>query len=301
MQAKSGSDWQAAASCCLSTLTFTGGQTKFFGFPSDAISIVLERAVAGGGGSGDNQLSEGFTFVYKGGAGGGAQAAYNVFLPNSYAGGNFSVTLSGTSFGNGGNLVFTNLDNNLILLTLEGGKRGQDALNKGGDGGNGGGGTLGGDGRANGGQSGQDGGPISSTIYNGGGGGGGATVGFLGGKGGDVLTPAALATALGGSNRLSVPGGGASAFGAGAYIDTNLNSIAPGFGAGTGEGSIGRPGGRALFVVTYCSACGDGVVGVGEACDDGNAIDGDNCNSACQIECTVDADCPGVCSGGTCA
>jgi cysteine-rich repeat protein len=30
--------------------------------------------------------------------------------------------------------------------------------------------------------------------------------------------------------------------------------------------------------------CGDGVVGPGEACDDGNTVDGDGCSSLCQLD-----------------
>ena len=30
--------------------------------------------------------------------------------------------------------------------------------------------------------------------------------------------------------------------------------------------------------------CGDGIVGLGEGCDDGNQEDGDGCSAACQIE-----------------
>ena len=30
--------------------------------------------------------------------------------------------------------------------------------------------------------------------------------------------------------------------------------------------------------------CGDGILDVGEACDDGNAADGDGCSSSCQVE-----------------
>jgi len=35
---------------------------------------------------------------------------------------------------------------------------------------------------------------------------------------------------------------------------------------------------------TFESVCGDGVVGPGEECDDGNLIDGDGCNALCQTE-----------------
>ena len=34
----------------------------------------------------------------------------------------------------------------------------------------------------------------------------------------------------------------------------------------------------------HIEECGNGVVDVGEECDDGNTIDGDNCNALCRIE-----------------
>ena len=34
------------------------------------------------------------------------------------------------------------------------------------------------------------------------------------------------------------------------------------------------------------AACGDGVLDLGEQCDDGNLIDGDCCSSTCQLETT---------------
>jgi cysteine-rich repeat protein len=45
--------------------------------------------------------------------------------------------------------------------------------------------------------------------------------------------------------------------------------------------------------------CGDGVVDPGEACDDGNDVDGDGCDSDCTLSCVVDADCDDgdVCNG----
>lgn len=41
------------------------------------------------------------------------------------------------------------------------------------------------------------------------------------------------------------------------------------------------------MVTTTCDKlerCGDGVVGAGELCDDGNLVDGDGCSSACQLD-----------------
>jgi cysteine-rich repeat protein len=40
-----------------------------------------------------------------------------------------------------------------------------------------------------------------------------------------------------------------------------------------------------------CSVrCGDGVVGTGETCDDGNTVSGDGCSSRCASECDSDGD-----------
>ncbi|MGM0576526.1 MAG: tandem-95 repeat protein [Myxococcota bacterium] len=33
-----------------------------------------------------------------------------------------------------------------------------------------------------------------------------------------------------------------------------------------------------------CTTCGDGLIGIGESCDDGNQVDGDGCSSTCQTE-----------------
>jgi cysteine-rich repeat protein len=38
-------------------------------------------------------------------------------------------------------------------------------------------------------------------------------------------------------------------------------------------------------------ACGNGVVDEGEACDDGNDVTGDGCESDCALTCTADVDC----------
>ncbi len=47
------------------------------------------------------------------------------------------------------------------------------------------------------------------------------------------------------------------------------------------------------------NACGNGIVDTGEACDDGNTVNGDGCNNNCQFSCSNPAtDCSG--SAGTC-
>jgi cysteine-rich repeat protein len=49
--------------------------------------------------------------------------------------------------------------------------------------------------------------------------------------------------------------------------------------------------------IGYTLACGDGVVVVGEACDDGNNLDGDGCGRACTVEtCWGCAGSPSACS-----
>jgi cysteine-rich repeat protein len=48
--------------------------------------------------------------------------------------------------------------------------------------------------------------------------------------------------------------------------------------------------------------CGDGMVGPTEACDDGDASDGDGCSAACSIEMGYVCDgAPSACANGTCA
>lgn len=47
------------------------------------------------------------------------------------------------------------------------------------------------------------------------------------------------------------------------------------------------------------AGCGNGVLDAGEACDDGNTMDGDGCDSDCTYSCEADADCDdlSVCTG----
>ena len=42
--------------------------------------------------------------------------------------------------------------------------------------------------------------------------------------------------------------------------------------------------GSAIDIGAYEFACGNGVVDLGEQCDDGNRVNGDGCSSACRIE-----------------
>ena len=49
--------------------------------------------------------------------------------------------------------------------------------------------------------------------------------------------------------------------------------------------------------IGYTLACGDGVVVAGEACDDGNNLDGDGCGRACTVEtCWACAGSPSACA-----
>jgi cysteine-rich repeat protein len=51
--------------------------------------------------------------------------------------------------------------------------------------------------------------------------------------------------------------------------------------------NMSRPGGASLglnFPDAGTSVCGDGVLGLGEACDDGNAVNGDGCSALCLVE-----------------
>src|SRR5260221_13656399 len=56
------------------------------------------------------------------------------------------------------------------------------------------------------------------------------------------------------------------------------------------------PAGGAVFYVVVDEVCGDGIVDLGETCDDGNIVPGDGCSSTCQVEVatnvtTVDLSC----------
>jgi len=52
-------------------------------------------------------------------------------------------------------------------------------------------------------------------------------------------------------------------------------------------------------VVCGPAGCGNMMLGTGEACDDGNTVDGDGCDNDCTFSCTVNADCDdgNVCNG----
>ena len=63
---------------------------------------------------------------------------------------------------------------------------------------------------------------------------------------------------------------------------------------GTGEGGECNAGNCVM------AGCGNGVTSSSEECDDGNAVDGDGCDTDCTFSCEVDADCSDgdVCNGG---
>jgi cysteine-rich repeat protein len=46
----------------------------------------------------------------------------------------------------------------------------------------------------------------------------------------------------------------------------------------------GTPGPYALLVLIHAAGCGNGLVELNEACDDGNRTDGDGCSAACAFE-----------------
>ncbi len=63
--------------------------------------------------------------------------------------------------------------------------------------------------------------------------------------------------------------------------------------SGIGDGSSCGDGFICISGVCSPSRCGDGYLATdaGEACDDGNAINGDGCDDDCTLTCEVDADC----------
>src|SRR5690606_30543901 len=55
-----------------------------------------------------------------------------------------------------------------------------------------------------------------------------------------------------------------------------------------------------LRVVTQGGACGDGVVGATEQCDDGNVADFDGCSATCQVESGSTCYPSGICGPNFC-
>src|SRR5581483_4186400 len=60
-------------------------------------------------------------------------------------------------------------------------------------------------------------------------------------------------------------------------------------------------------VAVFSALCGDGILDLGEQCDDGNAVDGDGCSAGCRHECVTHTDCvdddrctEGRCRSGEC-
>lgn len=61
----------------------------------------------------------------------------------------------------------------------------------------------------------------------------------------------------------------------GEYVDAD--------GTPTSSGSLGGTDDPCLYDATYCAYCGNGIVEDLEACDDGNLIDGDGCDTTCTL------------------
>ena len=80
----------------------------------------------------------------------------------------------------------------------------------------------------------------------------------------------------------------------------DLVSIAPVYELG-GEETAGRPTDSSPIgnAGQEIAVCGDGILGVGETCDDGNTNDGDGCSSTCQTEAGPPASCDGVWNPGS--
>lgn len=62
------------------------------------------------------------------------------------------------------------------------------------------------------------------------------------------------------------------------------------------DGSVAQPAdsGTDRGVDSSVAKCGDGTLGQGEECDDGNTTSGDGCSSLCKNEVTTPASCPGT-------
>jgi len=59
-------------------------------------------------------------------------------------------------------------------------------------------------------------------------------------------------------------------------------------------------GGEIRGQILRVPSCGDGIVDLGEACDDGNNTNGDCCNSACQFELAASSCSASLCNSGAC-
>ena len=57
-------------------------------------------------------------------------------------------------------------------------------------------------------------------------------------------------------------------------------------GPGTAKAQIPDSAFETIDSQSVCAApgCGDGVIGSGESCDDGNTVNGDGCNASCNVE-----------------
>lgn len=83
--------------------------------------------------------------------------------------------------------------------------------------------------------------------------------------------------------------------GQGCLLDTGPFSSGATAASGGAGGSGGDGGSGGATATTGASSCGNGVKEAGEACDDGNEIEGDGC-----FECKLDCGCPGCVAGAPC-
>ena len=188
----------------------------------------------------------------------------------------------------------------------KGGSGGTSAAGgRGGAGGGGAGGASGGGGGSTGGGAGTGG---SSASAGGSVGGGAGSAGSGGGGGGAGATGAAGTGGSAGSGGSTGAGGGAAGTGGGAgsggATGSGGSTGAGGSAAGTGgsagsagatgggggtAGSAGIGGSAGTGGGNYYANCSNGVLDVGENCDDRNRVGGDGCGPRCQIE--ADWDC----------
>ena len=89
--------------------------------------------------------------------------------------------------------------------------------------------------------------------------------------------------------------------------DTSITAVSPGAEAPdtvhvtvTNLGGTSPTSAADRFMYTTTAVCGDGILGPGEQCDDGNTASGDGCSAQCKVEsCYTCVSQPSVCSPAT--
>jgi len=68
------------------------------------------------------------------------------------------------------------------------------------------------------------------------------------------------------------------------WTPSDINANGFGFALSAKDGGVDAAAVDQITVTVFYSVCGDGILGLSEACDDGNLVNGDCCSSTCQFE-----------------